>query len=231
MFGVIMLFPLILLLLITWLMIRAKKRVKFYMNKKSTYIIVAVYIVILLVATVTVEVYETKFSAEMPDPVVEDSHLLDEIYGDGDFDSIDPFLIIDKREHVIGNRLILKKSNFDDMSPVNIFIERKNDNDGVIEETIYKPLLFNDGLDFSDRVKYALPKWDDDTVFFPRQPETIINYSSYRDAFLISQFTKKPVVDFQGHGGMSQQITIHLLVPKNIEIDASEELYITYVEK
>ena len=234
--GIVMIFPILLLFLLIWWIMRSKNRMKFQLNKKITYTLVATYVVILLIATITVEIYEKKFAAEMPDIVDDAPQSIGGSYNAQGFEPSDSTSILDKREHIAGDRLELKihtSSTFDYESTVDILIKRKSDNDGVIEETIYSPILFNDGFDFSDRFQYTLPEWDEDTVFFFKQPETIINYSTYRDAFLLSQFTKKPMDDtyFRSYGGMSRQIIIHLLVPKDLEIDAPEDLYINYLDE
>lgn len=225
MLGFAMLIPLLLLLLLIWFVMRPKNRVRFQLSKKFIYTLVGAYVIILLIATVTAEIYDKKFAAELPD-IIEDNPYSE------NFHSMDPASIIEKRNHVAGDRLILKKSNHDYGNNVDIVIKRKMNNDGVIEETIYKPALVNDGLDFSDRFQFTLPEWNGNTVFFPRQPETIIKYASYRDASLLNQFATQPRTDanLRSYSGMSRSITVYLLVPKDIVIDADEELYVNYID-
>ena len=223
----------LLFLLLIWWVMRSKNRMKFQLNKKFIYTLVAAYVVILLIATISVEIYEKKFAAEMPSIIDDIPLAIGGSYGARGFEPNDSTSILDKREHVVGDRLTLENPPFDYEPNIDIIIKRKSDNDGVIEETIYTPVLFNHGFDFSDRFQYVLPEWNEDTVFFPTQPATIINYSTYRDAFSISQFTKKARDNASSitYGGMSRQITIHLLVPKDLEIDAPEEFFINYIDE
>lgn len=229
--GFVMLVPLLLLLLLIWFTMRPKNRARFQLNKKFIYMLTGTYVVILLIATVTVEIYEKKFAAEMPDFVVDGAHSSGSSFEA--FESMDPTFIIEKRTHPATDRLHITANIYEYEAHIGITIERKKDNDGVIEETIYQPVLINDGFDFSDRINYRLPEWNGNTVLLPIQPETTIQYASYRDAHLLNQFAKQPNthLNARSYGGMSRSITVHLLVPKDLQIDAPEELWIDYLNE
>ncbi|MHA6258891.1 hypothetical protein ACXYMX_03140 [Sporosarcina sp. CAU 1771] len=214
------------LALISWYVLGPKFQVKLQVNRKFVYLLVAAYVVVLLIATFTAELYEKKYASQMLE-FVEDSPIIEGSYVE-DYDSVDTLSIIEKREHAVSGKLKLLQPIDDYLNYADILIERKDVNDGIIEETIYKPTLVHNGFDFSDQYLYALPEWKLDTVVFLAPPETTINYSTYRDSFLLSQFEKNKRANPNSWYGSSSTIKVHLLVPKDLEIEASDLLYIQY---
>lgn len=206
------------------------------MNRKMTYVFFSAYVVILLLATIAISVMDKTSSAEYPQQLTMkeadqiDQSLRDKILSK-DLSSIDPSLILESRTHPTGETLRLKNATYDSYDePPSIYIERKSEHDDLIEETIYKPLFIADNLDFSDLMGYALPEWNRDEVVFHSPPEKEIVYTSYQDAYLLSQFTKTQAEKRGNFGGMSRQIIVHLLVPASTEIEADDSLMITYLE-
>jgi hypothetical protein len=149
-----------------------------------------------------------------------------------EFSSIDPSLILESRTHHTGETLRLTRATHDRFDELpSIYIERKSENDGTIEETVYKPLLIINDLDFSDHLHYALPDWHQDEVIFRSPPATEIVFTSYRDAYLLSQFTQNRHENRSSFGSVSRQIIVHLLVPASTEIEADDSLMITYLKE
>lgn len=231
--------PILLLILIVLGAVYVGKQVrpkKWMLNRKMTPIFFSAYVVILLLATIAISVMDKTSSAESPRQLTMreadqiDQGLHEKILGN-DLSSIDPSLILESRTHSTGETLRLKNATYDSYDePPSIYIKRKSENDGVIEETIYKPLFIADNLDFSDRMGYALPKWNRNEVVFHSPPEKEIVYTSYQDAYLLSQFTKKQAEKRGNFSSMSRQIIVHLLVPSSTEIEADDSLMITYLE-
>lgn len=230
-------FTILLIVFVILFFLRTFKTSKRQMNRKITYVVFSTYVVILLVATITVGVMDKASSTESPRQLSSaeansiDQALFDKILNK-EFSSIDPSLILESRTHQTGETLRLTRATHDrfDELPF-IYIERKSENDGTIEETLYKPLLIINDLDFSDRLRYALPDWNQDEVIFRSPPATEIVFTSYRDAFLLSQFTQNRLESRGSFGSISRQIIVHLLVPASMEIEADDSLMITYLEE
>ena len=222
------LLPLIVIGLIVWFLLRAKKKSKRQINKKWTYVFLTTYAAILLIATIAVELIDTDSFTTQPRVESEEQfdHVGVAIY-EGDISAIDPATILEKKSHTIADTLaITANSNMDSM----IIVERKSVNDGLIEETLIKPLLLIGAFDFSDKLNYKVPEWTADSVNFPRPPVTEINYTTYQEAYLLNQFTKVPRHRSNAHNTVERPLAIHLLVPKDLIITADENLYINFVD-
>lgn len=227
--GIGIILPLILLIFIVW---GLKKNFlsKLNMTKKWIYLLLIAYVSILLIVTITSEVLKGQLE-EQPKLISEkELATIEEALYDGKLETVEPSLIIEQRKHESGNSLSIEKSAGETYP--NLFIERKNVNDGVIEETIFKPQLIVDGYDLSDQVKFTLPKWQDDEVLFLTPPLTRANFKSYEDAFLLGQFTSTPSKVFTfSHESSAREIAVYLRIPKDLKIQANEELYIEYVNE
>ena len=229
MLSAIGLIPFLVIGILIWFFLRSNKRPKRRMNRKSTYVFLAAYVAILLSATLTVELVDTKFKAGQPKAgSSEEVDFLENAVQNGDIKSIDSSKIIDKRTHAVGKTLSITSRDNDNTT---IIVERKSGNDGLIEETIVKPLFLMGDFDFSDQVNYTKPIWEGNKVVFPTPPLTEITYTSYNDAYLLRQFTRIPRQDNFSHHSQSRQIAVHLLVPKNLIITADDHLYINYINE
>jgi len=181
--------PMILILLISVYFLQTKKPFYFQLNKKWTYISFGVYIGVLLIAMIAAEV----LSKNTTNPSLEvfsenEFFLIDELIRDGNLDSVDASQIIDKRTHSVGDVLSIKWQGNEMNFQSSILIERKTENDGIIEETLIKPRLMINEFDYSEHMKYTIPKWTDNEVTFTTPPPTKIEITSYGDAFLLNQF-------------------------------------------
>ncbi len=229
MLSVVGFIPFLVIGLLIWAFLRANKRPKRRMNRKSTYVFLALYVAILSIATLTVELIDTKFTASQSKAgSSKDVDFLENAIQNGDIKSIDSSKIIDKRTHTVGKTLSIISREYDNAT---IIVERKSENDGLIEETIVKPLLLMSDFDFSDQVNYTKPIWEGNKVVFPTPPLTEITYTSYNDAYLLRQFTRIPRQDDFSHHSQSRQIAVHLFVPKDLIITADDALYINYIDE
>lgn len=227
--GFAIVLPIILLMLIL-LGLKRSFLSKLSLNKKWTYVFLITYFAILLIATITSEIFTNRLD-EQPNHITEEevADIENALYN-GTLATVAPSDVIDKRKHQIGDVLSISTTN-DEYYP-NIMIERKNVNDGMIEETIYKPRLIIDSYDLSDHVNFVLPEWNDDEVVFLTPPPSRTTLTSYENAFLLSQFTSTPSEALAySHASTLRQISIHLRVPKDLKIEAEEEMYIDYVNK
>ena len=230
-------FTILLIVFVILFFLRTFETPKRQMNRKITYVVFSAYVVILLVGTITVGVMDKASSAESPRKLSTaevdrmDLDLFNKI-NNKEFSSIDPSHILESQKHQTGETLRLTRATHDRFDELpSIYIERKSENDGTIEETVYKPLLIINDLDFSDRLHYTLPDWQQDEVIFRSPPATEIVFTSYRDAYLLSQFTQNRHENRSSFSSISRQIIIHLLVPASTEIEADDSLIITYLDK
>lgn len=227
--GIVIVLPILLIIIIMW---RFKKMTpsKMTMNKKWTYLFLAAYIVVLLIATIASDVLNSRYS-EQPKLISEaELNRIDQSINNGTLATTFPSRVLDKRSHKIGVSLSI--STIDEDSYPNITIEYKDVNDGIIEETLFMPQLVVDDYDLSDYFEYVLPKWEDDQVTFLIPPSSKVALTSYDNSFLLKQFTSGPRESF-GHSSssMSRDIIVHLRVPKDLEIKADEHIYIDYVNE
>lgn len=223
------LLSLIFIALIIWYFLQGRKKPTRQINKKWTYVFLVTYAGILLIATITVELIDTnKFQTNQPEAGSNGTEsILEHIIQNEDIKSMDSSEFIDKRTHSIGNTLSMNTQDFDNNST--IIVERKSENDGLIQETLIKPLLLVGDYDFSDQHKYKIPEWTTDSVTFLKPPLTEISYTAYQEAYLLSQFTQTPRQRNNSYNTSERPITVHLLVPKNLIIIADENLYINYI--
>lgn len=233
-FGIL---PFLFLIVVILYFLKPTKRLKRQMNRKMTYVFFAAYVVILLVATIATIFIEAPSSAETYNTISDEEvdqmeqNFFDNLLGN-DSSSIDPSFVLESRTHQAEETLRLKNAAYDGFDELpSIYIERKDEDDGVIEEHIYKPLLIVNQIDFSDRVHIELPRWDRNEVVFYSPIETEITYASFQDAHLLSQFTDNQPENHASFSSVSRQIIVHLLVPPSTKIEADVDLMITYLEE
>ncbi|CAM3139229.1 hypothetical protein FITA111629_06000 [Filibacter tadaridae] len=224
-FGLI---PIFAVVLIIWYFLRTTKHAKRKMNTKWIYVFFATYVFILVIATVVVGILDKKTAAETPKQIPVDSfYSVDIALQAGDLSSIDSSQIIDKRTHRIGDMLTITSKAFD-LVP-NVYIERKDVNDGLIEETIFKPFLAINNYDFSEQMNYTKPKWENGKMTLVTPSFTEITYTSYQEAFLLDQFTGATRRNFGSHSSDTRQITVYLRVPKDLIVKTDDHVSVDYV--
>lgn len=227
--GIAIVLPILLIIIVMWRFKRMPPS-KMTMNKKWTYLFLAAYIGVLIIATIAGDMLNSHHLEQPKLISEEDLNQFEEALNIGALATLAPSSILEKRTHEIGASLSIS-TNDEDSYP-NITIEYKDVNDGLIEETIFKPQLVMDEYDLSDYFEYVLPKWTDDQVLFLVPPSSKVALISYDSAFLLKQFTSGPRESF-GHSNssMSRDIIVHLRVPKDLEIIADEHLYVDYVNE
>ncbi|WP_186668057.1 hypothetical protein [Sporosarcina sp. BP05] len=219
------LLSLIFIALIIWYFLQGRKKSTRQMTKKWTYVFLATYAAILIIATIAVELVDTTSLNGQPEAESnENLNLITNAIQNGDIGSIDSSKILNKRTQTIGKTLQMNAQGNDIHST--IIVERKSENDGLIEETLIKPLLLLGDYDFSNQLNYKIPEWTTDSVTFLEPPLTEITYTTYQEAYLLSQFTHTSRQRNNSHHTSERQIAVHLLVPKDLIITADERLYI-----
>lgn len=224
------LLSLIFIALIIWYFLQGRKKPTRQIDKKWTYVFLVTYAVILIIASISVELVDSKsFTTQPKAESNEYLNLLTSAIQNGDIESIDSSNILYKRTQIIGDTLRMNAQGYEINST--IIVERKSENDGLIEETLINSLLLLADYDFSNQLKYKIPEWTTDSVTFLEPPLTEITYTTYQEAYLLSQFTHTSRQRNNSHHTSERQIAVHLLVPKDLIITADEHLYINYINE
>ena len=199
--------------------------------------IVVIFIAILIVTTVIAEAYHSKIDSAITPKVVENHYeayyqIEDEIINHG---SVDPDLLLEKRTHAAGKTLTIQ---WEDDSYENyhqsIYIERKAPGDQTIEEFIYKPILIANEFDFSQMVNTPKPIWSENKMFIPKKPvNNTITFTTYHDAALLQQLTKTQQLQSNDYGFSSEyrHLIIHLKIPADLEVVASDEGSLYFIDE
>ncbi|MFJ7934205.1 hypothetical protein [Sporosarcina sp. NPDC096371] len=233
-YGIISLLPILFIIAIVFFFLRlrktAVKRATIHFSRKLHFALITGYVVFLLAVLVISEFVEQQhqppsFTSELTES---DYFELDNSISSGEISEFIPSsLLIEKRTHPAGEKLKIQNS----YDSAYIYIERKNDADEIIEEFIYKPMLFFDQQDASDMVNVTKPIWKDATITVPRQPLTEIRKATFHDATLLNQMTSKGFRNPSIGSSTSRPLIIHLLVPKDVVIETLTGGYIEFVEK
>ena len=200
-----------------------KKKFAFRNSKAAHFKILIGFLGLLLLLTAIGEFVGAGKESVEPAPKADANfeRLFDSI-GDHIFnrEAIDSPLLIEKRTHPIGATLTIhnKEQNEDYFEGPTIYIERKSSNDQTIEEFVYKPLLFVDGYNFSDKVNVAMPIWTGDTMTLTEQQGYDITYTTFQEATFLDQLTKNKSYYTGSDGSTFSSPIIHLKIPKDLEV-------------
>ncbi|MEH7345045.1 hypothetical protein V7122_14425 [Bacillus sp. JJ1532] len=98
-----------------------------------------------------------------------------------------------------------------------IYVERKDDDDGVIEARVYTDGLIVGGFDFSNKIPPVNFGLNDDRLNINYPNHQIINISVARKEFTINQFTgQHPINDVIGDGVLA----VYLIIPKSLQLQS-----------
>lgn len=199
-------------------------------NSRKHFSFLIGYIVFLLVVLMTAEIvgkHYQSLSASEKLTIADYNELnYDHHLSIGEVDAaINASQLIEKRVHPAGDTLTIRNT-YDDAL---IYIERKSDNDGIIEELIFKPTLLVNEHNFSDKVLVEKPVWRDVIITIRSQPISHIRYARFYDSVLLNQLTQTKLRSSSNPGYATRQLVIYLIVPENTKIETSSESTIQYV--
>lgn len=113
-----------------------------------------------------------------------------------------------------------------------ISIERKEVNDGIIEETLYKPSFIVNYYDFTDLMEFAVPIWQDNRLHIPSPKMKTFHFNFAQDYALLTQYTfhNNPSTH---HISMSahRDGEITLTIPKDLQIIKGKHIIIQEIHK
>jgi hypothetical protein len=219
---------LVLVLLIVFFMANRNVRIqsrKRWINNKTHYVLFTVYIAFLLIALIVSEVMATKNAIAPPLRVANYKVNIENAILSGE--SVDPSLIFEKRTHPAPKTLKIQNS----ASETYIYIERKKENDGIIEEILYKPILYVLSYDLSNELTVSKPIWNENIVTIIPNEKEDIKYVSYHDSNVTNQLTKNGSQDYSGFTSMSGSNVIHLIVPKDLIIESIYPEFVHFIDE
>lgn len=228
-----LLLSILLIVMIVGVFFSRKLAGKFFnITSKVHYTIVFGFIALLFVMTIVVELLFPN-SEVRHFPPNEDDHTFDNVIVESnilDDDPIDESQLLTKRTHEIGDQLTINHYNTEYVE-TDIWIERKEVNDGIVEEYITKPLYMVNGYDLSNEIDVTLPEWQGNAVTFSKQPTFKFEFAYYTDSFILNQFTDEKNYDLlSGFSSSGRSTTIHLIVPKDLKIDGDVD-YVNFIEE
>ncbi|WP_342513336.1 hypothetical protein MKY34_00670 [Sporosarcina sp. FSL K6-1522] len=196
-------------------------------SRRNHFAVIVGYVVFLLAVLIISEFVERQYQSFSPVSELTESDYtkLDNALSTGIISETYNSQLIDKRTHPVGNTLKIRN----DYDGAYIYIQRKNEQDGIIEELIYKPMFFVNDLDFSDKVTIAKPIWQDDTLIIPQQPLTEVQYITFHEAILLNQMTKTSIQNSSFGSSAFRSTIVYLVVPEGVDIETSSENLIEYV--
>ena len=226
--------PLLLVLLLLYFFLPKGRKLsnRVQMNHKWTYVFFAAYLAILLIATVTVGFLDNREPLELPIANENAEYQFDEMVWSGNVDALPADRIIRDQTYPVQDRFRIVNQVTEPEESPQIILERKDTDDGVIEEKIIRAFLIVGPYDLSDRVEHFLPRWEDGQMIIYPQPKARMELNSYEDAELLQQFTGK-----SRRGGMelgpstSRGQLIYLRVPKGLMVDIDDGVYAAWLDE
>lgn len=220
--GIIILFLLGIGLTSLFLIVSRSKRLRKIFNVTSNvhFTILKSFIVLLLVMTIAVEWFYPSSEASHLPPKATESSFQDSVFNNIiDGHKPDDSRLSEKRTHEVGNSLTIEEIPYGN-DHTDILIERKEVNDGVIEEFIYEPIFIFNDYNFSSTIGVTFPEWQEDTLTFLEEPALAFEFVSFETTAALNQLIDKDEVEYFSNNFSSSfsSPVIHLIVPKDLEI-------------
>lgn len=197
-----------------------RQRTIFNVTSKVHFTILKSFIVLLLIMTIAVELFYPSSEASHLPPKATEHAFRDSVFNDIiDGHKPDSSRLIEKRTHEVGDNLTIEQIPYGNELP-NLLIERKEVNDGVIEEFIYEPIFIFNDYNFSSIISVSLPEWQEDTLTFLEDPVLAFEFVSFETTAALNQFISEEDTQYFSNNFSSSfgSPVIHLLVPKDLEI-------------
>lgn len=188
-------------------------------SRKTHFTFMKVYFVLLLASLIFAEILEWNRAETNIPKIATEEQLEFNIYeAITNHLPIPNDMIIEKRTHETNGHLTIRVES--EMGLV--LIERTKERGTLIEETIFKPLIFANDYQLSNQLQFKKPLWQDGIMRVPQQPINELEYVSYYDSIMLNRFTKEGNKRYDSWGSSSQLMMIYLRVPESVIIDADE---------
>ncbi|WP_066295192.1 hypothetical protein [Bacillus sp. FJAT-29937] len=213
----------ILVMIVTSL--NAKRKI---ITVKVTHWLLIIYVGVLLLSAfyLTLWPQDREASRETKENWNEDlvrDHFYNSLF-EGKVDQLEGRQLINAKNYDYANNTInIEITGYD----YRIFVERKDDDDGVIEARVYTDGLIVGGFDFTNKITPVNFRLNDDTLKINYPSHQMINISVARKEFTINQFTgQHPINDVIGDGALA----VYLIIPKSLQLQ-SQVANIQYVNE
>ena len=223
-------FPIILtIVIVMWIVVFIR------INKKSRLVTVKITHLLLMIygAVLLLSMFLVTFIADNPAlgrEKVENwkeernwSNLYNTLH-EGKIDQLESRNLLYEKTINYGEQSLVLQTN--DGSGSNIFVERKDVDDGKIEVFVFTSGLIVAGYDFSDKLIPYQFQLDGETLKV-LNPQNRIEISIMREEFTINQFTgQRPINDVS-----SMELEVYLKIPKSLQLNDGGNVFIQYVNQ
>ncbi|HWQ71115.1 MAG TPA: hypothetical protein VN370_02230, partial [Desulfitobacteriaceae bacterium] len=103
-----------------------------------------------------------------------------------------------------------------------IFIDRKDVDDGEIEVSTYVTAQLIGDVDFTKLVLPPIISYQNGTLFFESAKQQVLDFKRYNADFTVAQFKKRNIGDEKGQRTYSRSKIVYIRVPKSLEIEDGE---------
>lgn len=184
---------------------------------KVTNVFLLTYVGVLILSFVIVTFIQPK---ELTIVGEEESIDLYELIYEGKRKEIDPKYLIDETSYHF-NEKSLTVSAFPTNINLLFFVERKTEEDGKIDVSIYGKGLYINRKDFSDKLTTPTIRLNGERLEVGYSESQNIKIAMVKDEFPINQFRGKT---FQSTEFNFERPIIHIQVPKNVEITENPDI-------
>lgn len=211
--------------------------IPFFMKKarpvtiKITHWLLLIYVGVLLLATAVApfiigeDLSNREFLREKD--IEQERRAFSQALSEGNIETIDEGFLVNEITYDYQNST-LKIERTNGYGP-QVFVERKDSNDGKIEAFIYTNRFFIDGLNFTDKLGEPFQsKLTQDTLTIQSPEQTNIKVSMIKNEFTINQFTKGSNENSTIQNGIS---ALYLRVLQNLQLIEGTDVYLEYVRK
>lgn len=189
-------------------------------NKRAVKILFTVYGLVLVVSVFVFEILPKNeidlVHAQSEDQLNKEMERLDNAIFNGRTDEIDPKFIVKQWKWEYGDNELQVKD--DEFSVGLIVVERKSENDGLIEGTYYARSVMA-GIDLTDEYQTHEVKLENATLHLTgAQDEKDFKFVVFEKDFVITQFNgeRKNEMEFNGYQDVSY---LYLKVPKDLKLN------------
>jgi hypothetical protein len=135
----------------------------------------------------------------------------------GEIDKIDPAFLVEKWKFTYHERQLPISSEDEALSNSNIFVERKNTNDGEIDALYYHTRLSMNQLDLTKYFKPLQLELTDGQLRIMKPQQRELKFSELANVFSVNQFTG--VNSFSHHSEFHDGVSIlYLRIPKELQL-------------
>lgn len=232
--------PLILIIIFAlvarWGIQAFNRRFRAHMNVKRTTWLLVGYGAVLLIAMGMSYVVSlaSAANAEIPYEELEKEYqAFYEAAHRGNIDEIRKYSVMEKKWDFPYAEKGLKIVKTDNEHYLWLIVERKQENDGLIEATMYRSraVTSSEGaytIDFTDKIPPSGIELSDGTMTITKPEPVELNFAAFKKEFTINQFTGEGGRGF-GSATYWGQNVLYLQIPKDLQLVTPENVQLIYI--